>query len=274
MLHGLGSSGASWRHVAPALGERFRVIAPDARGHGDSDWTHGYSPADGGGRRRISGAGRGAGRHPGRPLDGRGDRIRGCGDPARSSACWCWRRCRRQTRPTRPGRTRGTLNPMTTTTGVQWGRPPPLAQPPAERLVGDGRPDRQQDPGDQRAAQRPAGCPDGACSPKGSRGGASSRLMPGTPSTRSGRASSCVRSSRSSPGSPSSARNNLRRSASRGSRSTPPSSSALAEEEHLGSLLLSTAARDPVSTYPWSHVRSDLGSDCRALGRNPAGIEP
>jgi pimeloyl-ACP methyl ester carboxylesterase len=44
MLHGLGSSGASWRHVAPALGERFRVIAPDARGHGDSEWTRDYSP--------------------------------------------------------------------------------------------------------------------------------------------------------------------------------------------------------------------------------------
>ena len=44
MLHGLGSSGASWRHVAPALGEHFRVIAPDARGHGDSDWTRDYSP--------------------------------------------------------------------------------------------------------------------------------------------------------------------------------------------------------------------------------------
>jgi pimeloyl-ACP methyl ester carboxylesterase len=43
MLHGLGSSGASWRHVAPVLGERFRVIAPDARGHGGSDWTQDYS---------------------------------------------------------------------------------------------------------------------------------------------------------------------------------------------------------------------------------------
>src|SRR4029453_2682978 len=43
MLHGLTSSGATWRHVAPALGENFRVIALDARGHGDSEWTKDYS---------------------------------------------------------------------------------------------------------------------------------------------------------------------------------------------------------------------------------------
>jgi pimeloyl-ACP methyl ester carboxylesterase len=43
MLHGLTSSGATWRHVAPALGANFRVIAPDARGHGGSDWTKEYS---------------------------------------------------------------------------------------------------------------------------------------------------------------------------------------------------------------------------------------
>jgi pimeloyl-ACP methyl ester carboxylesterase len=43
MLHGLTSSSASWRHVAPALGANFRVIAPDARGHGDSEWTKDYS---------------------------------------------------------------------------------------------------------------------------------------------------------------------------------------------------------------------------------------
>ena len=43
LLHGLGSSSASWRHLAPVLGRRFRCIAPDARGHGDSDWTRDYS---------------------------------------------------------------------------------------------------------------------------------------------------------------------------------------------------------------------------------------
>jgi pimeloyl-ACP methyl ester carboxylesterase len=32
-----------WRNVAHALGDRFRVIAPDARGHGGSEWTHDYS---------------------------------------------------------------------------------------------------------------------------------------------------------------------------------------------------------------------------------------
>lgn len=43
MLHGLTSSGTTWRHVAPALGENFRVVAPDARGHGSSEWTKDYS---------------------------------------------------------------------------------------------------------------------------------------------------------------------------------------------------------------------------------------
>ena len=43
MLHGLGSSSATWRHVGSAIGDRFRVIAPDARGHGDSEWTTEYS---------------------------------------------------------------------------------------------------------------------------------------------------------------------------------------------------------------------------------------
>jgi pimeloyl-ACP methyl ester carboxylesterase len=43
LLHGLTSSSDSWRHVAPVLGARFRVIALDARGHGDSEWTEEYS---------------------------------------------------------------------------------------------------------------------------------------------------------------------------------------------------------------------------------------
>ncbi len=43
LLHGLGEDSDSWRHVAPVLGERFRVIAPDARGHGGSEWTEDYS---------------------------------------------------------------------------------------------------------------------------------------------------------------------------------------------------------------------------------------
>src|SRR4029434_10932338 len=43
LLHGLTSSSEGWRHVAPELGERFRVIAPDARGHGGSAWMRDYS---------------------------------------------------------------------------------------------------------------------------------------------------------------------------------------------------------------------------------------
>ena len=43
LLHGLGGSSASWRHLAPLLGRRFRCIAPDARGHGDSEWMPDYS---------------------------------------------------------------------------------------------------------------------------------------------------------------------------------------------------------------------------------------
>jgi pimeloyl-ACP methyl ester carboxylesterase len=43
LLHGLASSSQSWRNVAPTLGDHFRVIAPDARGHGGSEWTRDYS---------------------------------------------------------------------------------------------------------------------------------------------------------------------------------------------------------------------------------------
>ena len=43
LLHGLTSSSQSWRHVGPVLGRHFRCIAPDARGHGESDWTADYS---------------------------------------------------------------------------------------------------------------------------------------------------------------------------------------------------------------------------------------
>ncbi len=45
LLHGLGSNGATWDNVAPVLGEHFRVIAPDARGHSDSEWPQDYSLA-------------------------------------------------------------------------------------------------------------------------------------------------------------------------------------------------------------------------------------
>jgi 3-oxoadipate enol-lactonase len=37
LLHGLGSSGADWEEVLPALACRYRVILPDVRGHGRSE---------------------------------------------------------------------------------------------------------------------------------------------------------------------------------------------------------------------------------------------
>ena len=37
LLHGFGHDAHVWDDVAPALAERFRVVAPDLRGHGDSD---------------------------------------------------------------------------------------------------------------------------------------------------------------------------------------------------------------------------------------------
>ena len=43
LLHGLTASGADWQIFGTGLGRRFRVIAPDARGHGATDWTEHYS---------------------------------------------------------------------------------------------------------------------------------------------------------------------------------------------------------------------------------------
>lgn len=43
LLHATTSDGDTWRHVAPVLGEHFRVIAPDLRGRADSEWTDDYS---------------------------------------------------------------------------------------------------------------------------------------------------------------------------------------------------------------------------------------
>lgn len=43
LLHDLGESADAWRSVAPALAAGFRVVAPDLRGHGDSDWIDTYS---------------------------------------------------------------------------------------------------------------------------------------------------------------------------------------------------------------------------------------
>jgi 3-oxoadipate enol-lactonase len=43
LLHGLGDGAASWEGVAPAFARRWRVYAPDLRGHGRSDRTGNYS---------------------------------------------------------------------------------------------------------------------------------------------------------------------------------------------------------------------------------------
>ena len=37
LLHGLGSSSLDWEYQIPELAARYRVIVPDARGHGRSD---------------------------------------------------------------------------------------------------------------------------------------------------------------------------------------------------------------------------------------------
>ncbi len=43
LLHALGERGADWSQVAPAFAAKYRVYAPDLRGHGDSDWPGEYS---------------------------------------------------------------------------------------------------------------------------------------------------------------------------------------------------------------------------------------
>jgi pimeloyl-ACP methyl ester carboxylesterase len=48
LIHGIRDHARSWDWVANALGDRYRIHAPDLRGHGDSDWTaaHGYTLAE------------------------------------------------------------------------------------------------------------------------------------------------------------------------------------------------------------------------------------
>src|ERR1043165_7515748 len=43
LVHGGRDHGRSWDLIARALQPHFHVLAPDLRGHGDSDWTKGGS---------------------------------------------------------------------------------------------------------------------------------------------------------------------------------------------------------------------------------------
>src|ERR1700749_3989976 len=42
MLHGFTGHAHTWDHTAAALSDKYRVLALDQRGHGDSDWAPGY----------------------------------------------------------------------------------------------------------------------------------------------------------------------------------------------------------------------------------------
>ncbi len=44
LLHGGGANAHWWDHVAPALADRFHVVALDFRGHGESDWPEALEP--------------------------------------------------------------------------------------------------------------------------------------------------------------------------------------------------------------------------------------
>ena len=45
MLHGIHDHCHTWDWMAEQLRERFHVVAPDLRGHGDSEWTRGSNYA-------------------------------------------------------------------------------------------------------------------------------------------------------------------------------------------------------------------------------------
>jgi pimeloyl-ACP methyl ester carboxylesterase len=46
LLHGLTGHAHTWDHMAPGLSERYRVLAPDQRGHGDSGHAGSYATSD------------------------------------------------------------------------------------------------------------------------------------------------------------------------------------------------------------------------------------
>ena len=43
-LHGISSQARMWDGLAAAIGDRWRLVAPDLRGHGQSEWAADYSP--------------------------------------------------------------------------------------------------------------------------------------------------------------------------------------------------------------------------------------
>jgi pimeloyl-ACP methyl ester carboxylesterase len=48
LLHGVRDHARSWDRVAAAFSDRYRVLAPDLRGHGDSEWAKGgFYPTEG-----------------------------------------------------------------------------------------------------------------------------------------------------------------------------------------------------------------------------------
>ena len=42
-LHGFTSLARTWDTVARALSDRYRVLVPDQRGHGETEWADSYS---------------------------------------------------------------------------------------------------------------------------------------------------------------------------------------------------------------------------------------
>ena len=77
LVHGGLDHSRSWDHLAQALRETFHVVAPDLRGHGESDWATGssYSLADHVYDLTMPGEVRGLREgHDRRPFDGRDGR--------------------------------------------------------------------------------------------------------------------------------------------------------------------------------------------------------
>lgn len=44
LLHGITNWSGTWDYFARAMNDRYRVIVPDQRGHGDTEWAPSYSP--------------------------------------------------------------------------------------------------------------------------------------------------------------------------------------------------------------------------------------